>query len=239
MWICPICSNQEKSKYICSECGFDNRSDYLKHRTIAAVSKEDVDYRKRIACNIETKKALSEALARYDELNKKYEHSKKEIELLRKIVDNDKELNDAANKLIEQLKERVAQKESLIENLKQELETQKKKTSISYAKSAKEKQIYSSGDWYEGELKNGLRHGKGIYQYANGDHYEGGFSEGKFDGYGIITYKNTGNRFEGNYVKGSRQGKGTFYYAGGTVVQGEWKDGKLVYGKETYSDGNW
>ncbi len=39
--------------------------------------------------------------------------------------------------------------------------------------------IYSNGDLYEGGVKQGLRHGKGVYRTKEGDVYEGGYWMGK------------------------------------------------------------
>ena len=43
---------------------------------------------------------------------------------------------------------------------------------------------WKNNDIYEGELKNGKRHGKGKYTYKDGDIYEGEFKDDKKDGYG-------------------------------------------------------
>lgn len=51
---------------------------------------------------------------------------------------------------------------------------------------------------YEGEIKNGLREGWGIYHYRNGALYEGEWMEGKKHGVGIMKYAN-GDRYEGNW----------------------------------------
>jgi hypothetical protein len=49
---------------------------------------------------------------------------------------------------------------------------------------------------YEGEVKNGLKNGKGMEKLTNGDIYTGDFSEGKFHGMGIYKWHN-GSVFEG------------------------------------------
>jgi hypothetical protein len=38
---------------------------------------------------------------------------------------------------------------------------------------------YQNGDIYEGEWKNGLKDGSGIYKYYNGDKYSGCWNEDK------------------------------------------------------------
>ena len=47
---------------------------------------------------------------------------------------------------------------------------------------------FANGNIYEGELKNGLPEGKGIYMFANGDAYEGEFKNNKKEGKGIYIF---------------------------------------------------
>ena len=45
------------------------------------------------------------------------------------------------------------------------------------------KKIYENGEYYIGEMLNGLRHGKGIDYYKNGNiKYDGNFVNGKYEG---------------------------------------------------------
>jgi len=41
---------------------------------------------------------------------------------------------------------------------------------------------FVSGDVYEGEFREGKRHGVGMYRYSNGDVYEGQWMKGKKHG---------------------------------------------------------
>lgn len=41
---------------------------------------------------------------------------------------------------------------------------------------------------YNGDTKNGKRHGRGIYMYPNGDIYDGGWRKSRRYGYGVYTY---------------------------------------------------
>ena len=65
---------------------------------------------------------------------------------------------------------------------------------------------YNDGDRYEGNQKNDLFEGKGIYYYNNGkwkgDRYEGDFKNDKKEGKGIY-YKNNGDRRMGDYSNGN------------------------------------
>jgi hypothetical protein len=42
----------------------------------------------------------------------------------------------------------------------------------------------TSGDLYQGEFRNGLKHGEGVEKFANGDSYAGLYVNGLPDGYG-------------------------------------------------------
>ena len=46
------------------------------------------------------------------------------------------------------------------------------------------------GDHYQGEFKNGLKHGFGMYFFANGDKYVGEYQFGKREGKGTYTFSN-------------------------------------------------
>ena len=46
------------------------------------------------------------------------------------------------------------------------------------------------GDHYQGEFKNGLKHGFGMYFFANGDKYVGEYQFGKREGKGTYSFSN-------------------------------------------------
>lgn len=69
--------------------------------------------------------------------------------------------------------------------------------------SSRDKQIYDTGDTYEGETEGDLKSGEGIYTYEKGDKYEG-------------TWKDD-----------LPNGKGTYTWANGDIFVGEWKDGNI------------
>lgn len=93
---------------------------------------------------------------------------------------------------------------------------------------------YDGGDVYEGETRNGKRHGKGKYTWADGDTYEGewkddrkdgngkqshpdgscyggGWKDDKMDGYGVFVYSNQ-SRYEGHWSEGTENGHGIMKY---------------------------
>ena len=82
------------------------------------------------------------------------------------------------------------------------------------------------GSRYEGEFRDGKRHGKGINIWASGARYEGDWRDEKRHGKGTYVWA-SGDRYEGDWLDGKRQGKGTFVFANGTRVEGDWLDGKL------------
>ncbi len=49
-----------------------------------------------------------------------------------------------------------------------------------------QKITYKNGDAYYGELRNGRRHGYGIYYWANGDFWYGRYRDGYRQGYGAL-----------------------------------------------------
>ena len=85
--------------------------------------------------------------------------------------------------------------------------------------------LYNDNGRYEGEVKNGLREGKGIYYHNNGDRYEGDWRNGKQEGKGIYYY-NSGSRYEGDWRNGKKEGKGIYYYSNGDRYEGNWKNDK-------------
>ena len=89
--------------------------------------------------------------------------------------------------------------------------------------------------YYEGDLVDGIQHGKGVYVWDDGTRYVGDFFEGNITGHGVSYYTN-GDEYDGEWVKGKKCGHGVYKsygkndIKGGTFVsyiyEGEWKDGK-------------
>ena len=86
---------------------------------------------------------------------------------------------------------------------------------------------------FEGEFKNGRRHGQGTETFANGEIYEGEWKDGERNGQGTHTYAYGDNnkyveKYVGEWKDGKRSGKGTYTWADGREVSGVWRNGELV-----------
>ncbi|XP_056008218.1 MORN repeat-containing protein 1-like isoform X3 [Ostrea edulis] len=84
---------------------------------------------------------------------------------------------------------------------------------------------------YEGEWRNGVKHGHGKLQMADGSFYEGTFTNGEIDGSGTRFFSQTGNKYMGQFSMGELHGRGIMTYIDGSVYEGEWyKNRKHGYG---------
>ena len=89
------------------------------------------------------------------------------------------------------------------------------------------KKIYENGEYYIGEMLNGLRHGKGKEYYKNGTiMYDGNFVNGKREGDGKYIDE-SGNYYIGQWLNDLQHGKGIVYYKNGTIMY----DGNFINGK--------
>ena len=86
---------------------------------------------------------------------------------------------------------------------------------------------YSDGSSYEGEHRDGKRHGRGMYTWADGNRYEGEWHEDKMHGQGTMTW-HYGDRYEGEYRDGRRHGRGAYIWADGRRFEGEWRNDEPV-----------
>ena len=117
-----------------------------------------------------------------------------------------------------------------------------------------EKIYYKSGNYYIGEWKNGLKHGKGILYYENGNKlYDGNFIEDKFEGEGIYYYDNSdyyvnefkyhkfggkGKLYDGDFIYHESKENHLDIYEYGNYYSGEWKNGKKHGLGEIHSKNN-
>ncbi|CAD7960971.1 unnamed protein product [Amoebophrya sp. A25] len=100
----------------------------------------------------------------------------------------------------------------------------KHKHSVAVVRNTFARVEYGNGDVYEGEFRDGFRHGTGTYHFS----------------------KTPGTRYEGQFVKDEFEGHGVYFYEGGTVYRGQWyasyKHGKGVFvnpAEKTEYDGDW
>lgn len=91
---------------------------------------------------------------------------------------------------------------------------------------------WKDGAKYDGEWKDGMRHGKGIMTWKTGEKYEGEFKNDERTGYGTYTWPETEKgylfKYVGYFKNGDMEGKGTGYYVGGGTETGIWKNGEFV-----------
>ena len=88
--------------------------------------------------------------------------------------------------------------------------------------------LFRTGNVYEGVYKDGKRaDGKGKVTLANGNTFEGQFRNGVPSGEGIYYWNadgpHKGDRYEGQYHQGRRHGKGKFI---GRTKRRQWKIGR-------------
>jgi hypothetical protein len=90
---------------------------------------------------------------------------------------------------------------------------------------------------YKGEFKEGLFHGKGIFDVEDGFHYEGEFAFGFREGQGLLKvpvndvkheyFKDVGFEiYEGTFKNDLLNGYAKVTYADGIRYEGQWVDGK-------------
>ncbi len=85
---------------------------------------------------------------------------------------------------------------------------------------------YINGDVYTGELSGwAMESGKGTMAYKNGCRYEGDWRDGRRHGTGVYSCP-TGYTESGNYENGTLNGLAKISYAGGTIYEGQVKEGK-------------
>jgi hypothetical protein len=89
--------------------------------------------------------------------------------------------------------------------------------------------VFSNGDRYDGEYKNGSRNGCGTFTFANRRQYVGQFQSDQFQGMGIWKLEN-GDRYIGEFQDNKCNGRGTYLFADRSFKVGMWQDGELVGG---------
>ncbi|XP_063001600.1 MORN repeat-containing protein 1 [Elgaria multicarinata webbii] len=91
---------------------------------------------------------------------------------------------------------------------------------------------------YEGEWKQGKKHGRGKLLFKDGSYYEGEFADGEITGNGFRYWTSTGNTYSGQFLVGEIHGHGVIQYADGGKYEGEFSYGvREGHGLLTDKDG--
>ena len=87
-------------------------------------------------------------------------------------------------------------------------------------------------EYYEGDWKNDLREGEGLFHWPNGQEFRGGYLNDLKEGPGSIFWASNGQRLEANFSKGEIIGTATRYYSNGDVYEQTYEKGKKVSEKK-------
>lgn len=90
---------------------------------------------------------------------------------------------------------------------------------------------YKSGNTYVGDVKNGGRHGNGVFKWKSGGSvvasYEGNWVDGVMSGSGKYYYSaNSYPYISGKFVNGKPDGTATYYKEAGNTFTTTWANGK-------------
>lgn len=95
---------------------------------------------------------------------------------------------------------------------------------------------WPDGTYYLGEFRNGLKHGEGTETLLDGRVYQGEYDSGQW-AEGILHFPN-GQSYEGEFEKQRFEGEGKLTFRNKTVYEGEFKAGDMHgEGKMTTADG--
>ncbi|XVE94056.1 hypothetical protein REPUB_Repub01dG0247400 [Reevesia pubescens] len=103
---------------------------------------------------------------------------------------------------------------------------------------------FSNGDFYVGDFKEILPHGKGKYTWSYGTVYEGDWEAGRMTGKGLLLWP-SGAKYNGGICGGYLHGSGTFTAPDGSVYEGQWRlniqhgFGRKKYSNSDVYEGEW
>ncbi|CAI5479607.1 unnamed protein product [Closterium sp. Yama58-4] len=85
---------------------------------------------------------------------------------------------------------------------------------------------YTNGDKYEGETRDGVASGSGVYYFDEAaGKYEGEWADGKYSGLGVESWE-SGSVYRGEYKRGYREGRGLYQFHTGDAYAGAWARGQ-------------
>jgi hypothetical protein len=97
---------------------------------------------------------------------------------------------------------------------------------------------FPNGDRYEGEVRDGVFEGWGVYYFADGARYEGEFRNDFMNGAGTMFYRN-GDVYIGEFLNEMRSGQGKMTFVNGDRYVGAFRDDTMNgKGVMTYADGS-
>ncbi|EPY24357.1 hypothetical protein STCU_07221 [Strigomonas culicis] len=83
---------------------------------------------------------------------------------------------------------------------------------------------WPSGDAYDGQVRNSVRHGEGTHTSCGGAAvYTGAWRRGRREGHGRQAYRD-GSSYEGLWLADARHGTGRLRYCNGDCYDGEWSN---------------
>ncbi|TNJ30226.1 putative Phosphatidylinositol-4-phosphate 5-kinase [Giardia muris] len=99
---------------------------------------------------------------------------------------------------------------------------------------------YGDGTFYEGMIRDCLKHGTGRQYTKDYTIYEGTFVDDKPHGEGLYYYDSTGQKYyRGSFIRGLREGKGEMCYPNGSSYVGEYlADLRQGHGRMSFKDGS-
>uniref|UniRef100_A0A6I8P023 MORN repeat containing 1 n=1 Tax=Ornithorhynchus anatinus TaxID=9258 RepID=A0A6I8P023_ORNAN len=107
------------------------------------------------------------------------------------------------------------------------------------------KLLFKDGSFYEGDFVDGEIMGNGFrYWASSGNTYSGQFVFGELQGYGVMKYKD-GGRYEGEFSRGLREGHGCLVELDGQTYQGSFHDnkkhgeGRMIFRNGDRYEGDW
>lgn len=85
--------------------------------------------------------------------------------------------------------------------------------------------VLQDGSVYEGTWREGMMHGRGVFNWSDGSVYEGEWKDGRRHGAGVLRASD-GFSYDGMWVQNAMEGRGTAVYPNGQTYNGLFSNGK-------------